>query len=298
MEAIPFACTVNPSVGYEGTGMPPLDGPPLDGPPKKLLVVGGGPAGMELAVTARERGHEVELWERGAALGGQMALAARLPTQEVFNDYIAFQQRRLAALGVTVRLNREATATDVLAVGADVVAIATGATARRPDIPGVHGQMVHDAWQIVRGEVTSGQRVAIIAQDDHVVPLSLADYLSSRGYAVTLIYSTNGRAVLLSRYFLGAILARLSLAKVEIVAMEEVIDINLPTVTTRNIYSLSQRQRREFDSVALACGGVSENRLHAELPGKVPALHVLGDAYAPRRTVFATGQGYQLARVL
>lgn len=293
MEAIPFACTVNPSVGYELSGLPPLEGPP-----RKVLVVGGGPAGMELAATARERGHMVELWERDGALGGQMALAARMPTQEVFLDYIDHQQRRLARLGVTVRLNKVATAGDVIATGSDVVAIATGARARRPDIPGVHGPLVHDAWQILRGEVTPGRRVAIIAQDDHVVPLSLADYLASRGHAVTLVYSTNGPAVLLSRYFLGAILARLSQGGVEIVAMEEVVGITLPALTTRNIYSLIERRRGDFDSVALACGGVSESALHAELQGKVAALHVLGDAYAPRRTVFATRQGYQLARVL
>ena len=104
--------------------------------------------------------------------------------------------------------------------------------------------------------------------------------------------------MLLSRYVLGGILARLSQAGVEIVAMEEVVGIDLPTLTTRNIYSLIERQRGAFDSVALACGGLSENSLHAELEGKVPALHILGDAYAPRRTVFATRQAYQLARVL
>ncbi len=293
MEAIPFACTVNPSVGYEIPGLPALDGPP-----RKLLVVGGGPAGMELAATARERGHTVELWERDSELGGQMALAARMPTQEVFNDYIGHQQRRLESLGVTVRTGKEANAADVLAAGADAVAIATGARARRPDIPGVDGPLVHDAWQILRGEATPGKRVVIIAQDDHVVPLSLADYLSSRGHGVTLVYSTNAPAVLLSRYFLGGILARLSQAGVEIVAMEEVVAIGLPTLTTRNIYSLIERQRGDFDSVALACGGLSVNSLYAELQGKVPALHILGDAYAPRRTVFATRQAYQLARVL
>jgi hypothetical protein len=80
--------------------------------------------------------------------------------------------------------------------------------------------------------------------------------------------------------------------------MEEVVGIVLPMLTTRNIYSLIERQRGTFDSFALACGGLSENSLHAELEGKVPALHILGDAYAPRRTVFATRQAYQLARVL
>ncbi|UUZ66008.1 hypothetical protein LP417_23490 [Polaromonas sp. P1-6] len=253
---------------------------------------------MELAATARERGHIVELWEREPQLGGQMRLAAQMPTQELFVDYISYQERRLSSLGVTVRLGKEASADDVIATKSDVVAIATGATARRPDIPGVNDANVHDLWQIMRGEVTPGKRVAIITQDDHVVPLALADYLSSRGHLVTLIYSTNAPAVLLSRYFIGGILSRLSRAGVEIVAMEEVIDISLPALTTRNVYSLLERKRTEFDSVALACGGRSENRLHSELTGKILALHILGDAYAPRRTVFSTRQGYQLARML
>jgi NADPH-dependent 2,4-dienoyl-CoA reductase/sulfur reductase-like enzyme len=233
-----------------------------------------------------------------------MRMSAALPTQESFLAYLAHQERLMRSLGVRVRLEHEATVEKVLAAGADVVAVATGARARRPHaIEGVDGSRVFDLWQLLgggthaaRGEL--GERVAIVAQDDHVPPLAAADWLSSRGHRVTLIHATNSPAPLMSRYTLGAILARLSRAGVEIVCTEDVVRIELPRLVTRHSYSHVERVREGFDSVVLACGGVPEDGLHRELEGRVAELHVLGDAFAPRRNVNATRQGWHLGRVL
>lgn len=338
MEALPFACTVNPAVGYEREGAPARAATK-----KKVLIVGGGPAGMQLAVTARERGHDVEIWDRSTQLGGQMRMSARLPTQDSFLGYLSHQERVLRELGVRVRLQQHATAESVIAAGADVVAIATGARARRPAIEGVDGARVFDLWQLLGAEADEGavvrvdasagagasavagadrnagaderamrvgaarvrvggselgERIAIVAQDDHVPPLAAADWLAARGHRVTLIHATNAPAPLMSRYTLGAILARLSRAGVEIVCMEDVVRIELPRVVTRHSYSQLERTRDGFDAVVLACGGEPDDRLYRELEGRVPELHVLGDAFAPRRNVNATRQGWALGRVI
>jgi NADPH-dependent 2,4-dienoyl-CoA reductase/sulfur reductase-like enzyme len=94
-EGLPFACAVNPALGAgDRRALPPA------GRKQRLLVVGGGPAGMQLAITARERGHDVELWEAEAVPGGQVLLAAMLPGQEPFTGLVDYQAARLKQLGV------------------------------------------------------------------------------------------------------------------------------------------------------------------------------------------------------
>ncbi len=290
-EGLPFACTVNPRIaGEDRTHLPKA------AKARRVLIAGGGPAGMQLAITARERGHDVELWEKAGELGGQVRLSAKLPTQAVFLDYVGHQQARLAELDVRVRFNVEATPEALTQVGADVVAIATGAAPRRPVIPGVDGGRVYDAWQILNGEAELGARVAVIVQDDHAMPLALADHLAGLGKQVTMFIQTNGPAPHLSRYMIGTMLGRLSQAGVEMVFSQAVTEIALPTIRTRHVYSQRSFTHGGFDSVALACGGVAQSGLYEALHEKLPEVHVLGDAYAPRRMVFATQQGHELGK--
>ena len=293
VEGLPFGCAVNPHTSRE------LDGPwPTAPVPRRLLVVGGGPAGMELAALAREGGHEVELWEATEELGGQLRYATMAPRHENYGRYLDWQERRLASLGVAIRTGRRGTVDDVLAAGADVVAVATGAGPRTPGIPGVDGSHVLDIRDVLAGRATPGATVLVVAQDDHVAPLSVADFLAERGHAVTVVYATQGPAPLLGRYIIGGILGRLDERGVRMRFMEEVVGIHPGGVTVRNVYSLRTEEVDGFDSVVLACGSVSDAGLYDGLKGRAPELHVLGDAYAPRRLVFATRQAYALARQL
>jgi 2,4-dienoyl-CoA reductase-like NADH-dependent reductase (Old Yellow Enzyme family)/thioredoxin reductase len=293
VEGLPFGCAVNPHTSRE------LDGPwPTAPSPRRLLVVGGGPAGMELAALAREGGHEVELWEATESLGGQLRYASMAPRHENYRKYLDWQERRLAALGVAIATGRRGTVDDVLAAGADVVAVATGAGPRTPDIPGVDGPHVLDVRDVLAGRATPGATVLVVAQDDHVAPLSVADFLAERGHAVTLVYATHGPAPLLGRYVIGGILGRLDERGVRMRFMEEVVGIHPGGGTVRNVYSLRTEEVDGFDSVVLACGSVADAGLYDALKGRVPELHVLGDAYAPRRLVSATRQAYALARQL
>lgn len=302
VEGLPFGCAVNPQTSRE------LEGRwPVTRRPRQVLVVGGGPAGMELAALTREGGHDVTLWEAASELGGQLRYVVRVPRHDGYAAYLDWQRRRLAGLGVLVELDRSGTVDDVLASDADVVAIATGATARTPDIAGVGQEHVLDIRDVLAGAATPGRRVLVVAQDDHVAPLSVADFLSSRGHEVTIVYATHGPAPLLGRYIIGAILGRLHEQGVNMRFMEEVVAIGATTATTRNVYSLRTQTFGDFDSVVLACGSVSDDSLYHDLKGAtpqrqdavaqrgVPELHVLGDAYAPRRLVFATRQAYALA---
>jgi 2,4-dienoyl-CoA reductase-like NADH-dependent reductase (Old Yellow Enzyme family)/thioredoxin reductase len=291
VEGLPFGCAVNPHASKE------VDGPwPVASQPKRVLVIGGGPAGMELAALARQSGHDVELWEADARLGGQLRIAANAPTYDQYSRYLDWQHDRLSRLGVRVQLDTTATAAAVLADGADLVAVATGATPRTPSIIGVDGPGVFEVRDVLAAKVEVGHRVLIVAQDDHMAPLAVADYLSSRGHAVTVVYQTAGPAPLLGRYIIGGILGRLSTQDVQFRFMEQVSEIGSESVTTRNIYSGRTQRIPDVDSVVLACGSQSDSALYEDLLHRHPAVHVLGDAYAPRRLVFATRQAYALAR--
>lgn len=293
VEGLPFGCAVNPGTSHEDEA--PWANPR---PGRRLLVVGGGPAGMELAALAAEGGMSVELREADPALGGQLRYVVQAPRHESYGAYLDWQVRRLETLGVTVRLGERVTADDVRAAGADTVAIATGAGPRRPDVPGVDADHVLDVRDVLAGRATAGKRVLVIAQDDHVAPLSVADHLAGRGHDVTVVYATNQPAPLLGRYIIGGILGRLDEQDVRMVLMEEVVRIDATSVETRNVYSQKVRTLEGFDSVVLACGSVAEPALYDALRGELPDLHLLGDAYAPRRLVFATRQAWALAQQL
>lgn len=295
VEGLGFGCAVNPSTSHE------VEGPwPRLAQARRLLVVGGGPAGMELAALSREAGFDVTLWEVGAQLGGQLRYAAMAPRHEMYAAYLDWQRRRLGGLGVDLELGRVGTPDDVQAAGADVVAVATGAASRIPRIPGAAGPGVADVRDVLAGRVRLGHRVLVVAQDDHVAPLSVADHLSGLGHEVTVTYATAGPAPLLGRYIVGGILGRLDAQGVRMRFMEDVVAIDAGRVRVRNVYSLREETVGGFDGVVLSCGSVSDSSLYDTLraSGTVADLHLLGDAYAPRRLVFATKQAYALAELL
>jgi len=293
VEGLPFGCAVNPGTSHE------VDAPwPTVREARRLLVVGGGPAGMELAALARENGLEVDLWEAEHELGGQLRYVVQAPRHEGYAKYLRWQADRLDSLGVKVELGRRATAADLRAAGADTVAIATGAGPRRPQIRGVDADHVHDIRDVLVGRAEPGRRVLVVAQDDHVAPLSVADHLAGRGHEVSVVYATAQPAPLLGRYIIGGILGRLDAQDVRLHFMEEVVGIDRHAVDVRNVYSWRTRTLGDFDSVVLACGSVSESSLYDELRTELPDIHILGDAYAPRRLVFATRQAYALAQQL
>ena len=220
VEGLGFACAVNPRTSHE------VEGPwPAVSGPRSLLVVGGGPAGMELAALTRESGFDVTLWEAADELGGQLRYAAMAPRHEMYAAYLDWQARRLRDLGVDVKLGHRATADEVAALSADVVAVATGATPRVPQIPGADGPSVVDVREVLAGRASVGARVLVVAQDDHVAPLSVADLLSGQGHEVVLTYATAGPAPLLGRYIVGGILGRLDAQGVRMRFMEEVVAI-------------------------------------------------------------------------
>lgn len=293
VEGLPFGCAVNPEAGRERQG--PL---PSVAQARSILVIGGGPAGLELAALCAERGHRVALWEAKPHLGGQLAVAARARMNSRFQDWIDWQADRLDRAGVDVVFNREASVPEALAAAADVIAVATGAIPRGLSVPGNHLPHVLQAGDILSGLVTAGRTVMVVAEDDRAAPLAVADHLAGEGHEVTLVFRTLSPSPLVGKYSIGAILARLDQGGVQLMPMTRVAAIEPGTVHLANTYSGRRWSLGPINSVVLACGAIPADQLYQSLRSQHPQVHLLGDAYAPRRMVFATRQAWDLARTL
>lgn len=173
-------CIHNPAAGRE-TGLPQVIGPAA-APGKKVVVVGGGPAGMEAARVAAERGHRVTLIEATPRLGGQVLLAARVDWRRDLISIVDWRARELEHLDVEVRYNTYAEGDDVRALDPDVVIAATGGLPNFGDLAGE--ECCSTTWDILSGDVKSARRVLVYDGTGRHEALSCAEYLHAQGSEV------------------------------------------------------------------------------------------------------------------
>ncbi|MDF1602215.1 FAD-dependent oxidoreductase [Nocardioides sp. YIM 152315] len=291
VEGLPFGCAVNPSV---------LTPQPIRvRRPAHLVVIGGGPAGMESAALAAESGMSVTLFEAADQLGGQLNIFSKAPGQSDFEQYVRWQKARLDRDGVDVRTGTRIGSSHIAEIAADHVVVATGSNPRRPAFANRPGLAhVIDARSVFSDFATEPSRVLVVAQDDHLPPLTTADFLASRGHQVTLAYATSAPATLVGRYVLGAALARLDNLRVELLTSHEIVRVGRHDVTARHSFSGRELELGRFDWIVLACGSTADPGPFDALAGAGVKAHLIGDAFAPRRLVFATRQAHALIRQL
>jgi thioredoxin reductase len=287
-------CAVNPVIGRErawARAQPAAA-------PKRVVVVGGGPAGCEAARVAATRGHRVVLLERAAELGGQLLLAARAPRREGFLDFPRFEEGELRRLGVDVRLGTAATAELVGALAPDAVVVATGSLPRPLEVPGAAQPNVVQGWEVLAGRATVGERVVVVSEDDGMETPSIADLLATQGRRVEILHKWLMIGSRIERYTAGVVFYWLYKNGVVISPSTRVRAIEDRAVIAYNVHTGEERSMEGVDTVVLSLGSRPDTRLHAALRGTVRELHLVGAAFAPRRLVDATQHGADVGRLL
>lgn len=273
-------CLLNPQLaGIE----PGMNGPQQPKDARQVLVIGGGPAGIEAACLLASRGHGVTLWERDDELGGQLRVAARAPHRERIAALADYYERELERSGVTVELGRSATADDIQSFGPDAVVVATGAFGHVPETPGVDQPHVTDVRSILRGFVEPGEHtVVVLGRAEHRFQgLTVAEFIAAKGKSVHIVTDAFFAGDLWDEPTRLDTVRRLKEFGAEFSTMSELVQISEHDVEIRNRYSLEPRTL-EADTVVLAYGDDADSNLLAELEGGALPVYSIGDVVAPR----------------
>jgi 2,4-dienoyl-CoA reductase (NADPH2) len=311
----PVHCVVNPRLGREGEVQ--VEKSPV---PKKLLVAGGGPAGLEFALTAAQRGHDVTLCEKADYLGGQVNQAKASPGKAELGRIISSLENRARHNGVKIRLNASVSKDVVEKEKPDVLVVATGAKPIKINVPGVDNPHVLNAWDVLTEKsFVSGRNIVIIGGS--ATGCETAHFLSELGtvdaetfkflsyhsaedleylgallfqspFHITVVDMMPRMAANVGRTSRWALMKSLKLMDVMLKPGTTLVEITDEVVI---VDGPEGRESIPADAVILAIGAAPVNDLAGQFKNEDIEVMVIGDAVQPRKITDAIREGFELA---
>jgi len=301
-----ISCLINPSAGREfewgGDRFSRTD------QPKKVLVVGAGPAGMEAARVAAERGHQITLVEALGDLGGQFRLAGLAPRRAQITELIGWYLRQFEQLGVDVRYFSPMDEQDILEFGADEVVLATGSLpdglARQrwlpehEQLPGLENGHVYACEEVLREQAKLGKAVIVLDEGGNWRGTGTAWYLADRGHEVTIVTPDELIGKELLRTTVDSRI-RAVLKKLGVSFMPESVITHWHGnhATVRSLLDGST-QLIDASAIVTATTNTVFNDVELALAGSDIKFHLIGDAAAPRQAPYAFHDGRKIGLAL
>lgn len=278
-------CTVNPVAGKEGEYI--LSPAPRS---KKIMVIGGGPAGLEAAITAARRGHQVILYDRGKELGGRLLQAGIPPYKDEMKTLVKSLVVRAERAGVKIKLHSEAGSKTIEEEKPDTLILALGATSLVPDIPGAQGDNVALAEEILTGGKSVSGSVLVVGGG--MVGCETAEFLLEQVKGVTqvtVLEMLDRMANDVSPTYRPFFLARLKKAGIKMITNVKVEEITEKGV---RVSQADGSKSIEGNAVVLAVGFKANSQLVQELKGIVREAYAAGDCITPRMIKEAIEEGF------
>ncbi len=305
-------CAVNPRQGREGTtNITKTDSP------KKVLIIGAGPAGLEAACTLAMRGHSVQIWEQENRIGGQWIIASVPPGKHEFIKLLDYYDHYIAELGIELKLNKTADRDSILKENADIVMIATGAVPTNVDLKNDGSTPIINAWDVLAGLQVKGPNVVVLGggatgcetamfiaekgtMDAETLkflmlhkaeaPEDLFHFITNGSYKVSIM--NRGDDIGKGMTLRWSIMKHINLLGIKPILNASVAEIKENTIyyeVDGNLESLP------VDSVVVAFGSKSVNKLYEELKSDIDNIYLLGDAVSPKRLIDAIHTSFDLA---
>jgi 2,4-dienoyl-CoA reductase-like NADH-dependent reductase (Old Yellow Enzyme family) len=290
----PISCIQNPASGRElrfGTLSPAARR-------KKVMVIGGGPAGMKAAAVAAERGHQATLFEAERRLGGQALLAQMLPGRAEFGGLITNLQREMELAAVQIHKGARVDRAKILAEAPDVVLIATGATPYRPEFAQEGALQILDAWQVLRGQGTVGQSVVVIDWRADWIGIGIAEHLAQQGRSVRLAVTGIAAGESLPMYVRDTSAAELHKLGVMVLPYMRLYGSDSDSVYLQHVSSGEAVVIDKVDTLVLCTGHTPMDELSDAIADLDIEVRVIGDAASPRTAEEAVYEGLAVAAEL